>query len=41
MNIIVCMKQVVDLEQIRIKADSRQPVLDGLPVLFGDFDKCA
>jgi electron transfer flavoprotein beta subunit len=41
MNIIVCMKQVVDLEQIRIKADSRQPVTDGLPVLFGDFEKCA
>jgi electron transfer flavoprotein beta subunit len=41
MNIIVCMKQVIDLEQIRIKADTRQPVLDGLPVLFGDFDKCA
>jgi electron transfer flavoprotein beta subunit len=41
MNIIVCMKQIVDLEQIRIKADSRQPVLDGLPVLFGGFDKCA
>jgi electron transfer flavoprotein beta subunit len=41
MNIIVCMKQVVDLKQIRIKADTRQPVLDGLPVLFGDFDKCA
>jgi electron transfer flavoprotein beta subunit len=41
MNIIVCVKQVVDLEQIRIKPDSRQPVLDGLPVLLGDFDKCA
>jgi electron transfer flavoprotein beta subunit len=41
MNIIVCMKQVIDLEQIRIKPDSRQPVLDGLPVLLGDFDKCA
>jgi electron transfer flavoprotein beta subunit len=41
MNIIVCMKQVIDLEKIRIKADSRQPVLDGVPVLFGDFDKCA
>ena len=41
MNIIVCVKQVIDLEQIRIKPDSRQPVLDGLPVLFGDFDKCA
>lgn len=41
MNIIVCMKQVIDLEQIRIKPESRQPVLDGLPVLFGEFDKCA
>jgi electron transfer flavoprotein beta subunit len=41
MNIIVCMKQIIDLEQIRIKPDSRQPVLDGLPLLFGDFDKCA
>lgn len=41
MHIIVCMKQVIDLEQIRIKAETRQPVLDGLPVLFGDFEKCA
>jgi electron transfer flavoprotein beta subunit len=41
MNIIVCMKQIIDLEQIRIKADTRQPVVEGLPVLFGDFEKCA
>lgn len=41
MNVVVCMKQVIDLEQIRIKADSRQPVVEGLPVLFGDFEKCA
>jgi len=41
MNIIVCMKQVVDLEQIRIKPSTREPVLEGLPVMFGDFDKCA
>jgi electron transfer flavoprotein alpha/beta subunit len=41
MNIIVCMKQVIDLEQIRIKAETRQPVVEGLPVLFGDFEKCA
>jgi electron transfer flavoprotein alpha/beta subunit len=41
MNIIVCMKQVIDLEQIRIKADTRQPVIEGLPVLLGDFEKCA
>lgn len=41
MNIVVCMKQVIDLEQIRIKADTREPVVEGLPVLFGDFEKCA
>ena len=41
MDIIVCMKQVVDLEQIRIKPDTRQPVVEGLPVLLGDFEKCA
>ena len=41
MNIIVCMKQVVDLEQIRIKTQTREPVMEGLPVMFGDFDKCA
>ena len=41
MNIIVCMKQVVDLQQIRIKRDTREPVLEGLPLLFGDMDKNA
>ena len=41
MHVIACMKQVVDLQQIRIKRDTREPVLDGLPVLFGDFDKNA
>lgn len=41
MNIIVCMKQVVDLQQIRIKRDTRQPVLEGLPVQLGDMDKNA
>jgi electron transfer flavoprotein beta subunit len=35
------MKQVVDLQQIRIRRDTREPVLDGLPVLFGDMDKNA
>jgi len=37
----VGVKQIPDLEKIRIKADTREPVLEGLPVLFGDFDKCA
>jgi len=41
MNIIVCMKQVIDLEQIRIKPNTREPVIEGLPFLFGDFEKCA
>jgi electron transfer flavoprotein beta subunit len=35
------MKQIVDLQQIRIKRDTREPVLDGLPVQFGDMDKNA
>lgn len=35
------MKQVVDLQQIRIKRDTREPVLEGLPVLFGDMEKNA
>jgi len=41
LDVIVCMKQVVDLKQIRIKQETREPVLEGLPVLFGDFDKNA
>jgi electron transfer flavoprotein beta subunit len=41
MRIIVCMKQILDLEKIRIKADTREPVLEGLPVHFGDFEKNA
>lgn len=41
MHVVACMKQVVDLQQIRIKRDTREPVLEGLPVLFGDFDKNA
>ena len=41
MNIIVCMKEVIDLEQIRIKPNTREPVIEGLPLLFGDFEKCA
>jgi len=41
MHAIACMKQVVDLQQIRIRRDTREPVLEGLPVLFGDMDKNA
>lgn len=41
MHIIVCMKQVFDLQQIRIKGQTREPVLEGVPLVFGDFDKNA
>jgi len=39
MNIIVCMKQIPDLQQIRIK--ERRPILEGVPLIFGDMDKNA
>ncbi len=41
MDIIVCLKQNVDMKQVRIKKDTREPVLEGLPLLFGDMDKNA
>lgn len=41
MHVIACMKQVVDLQQIRIKRDTREPVLEGLPYVFGDMDRNA
>jgi electron transfer flavoprotein beta subunit len=41
MEFIVCLKQVVDLQQIRIRRETREPVLDGLPLLFGDMDRNA
>ncbi len=39
MNVIVCMKQIPDLQQIRIK--ERKPILEGAPLIFGDMDKNA
>lgn len=39
MNIVVAMKQIPDLQQIRIR--NRQPVLDGVPMGFGNIDKNA
>ena len=38
MDFIVCLKQIVDLQQVRIKKDTREPVLEGLPFLFSDMD---
>lgn len=39
MNIAVAMKQIADLQQIRIR--NRKPVLDDVPLTFGDIDKNA
>lgn len=39
MNVIVAMKQIPDLQQIRIR--NRQPVFDDIPLTFGDIDKNA
>ncbi|MEQ8175572.1 MAG: electron transfer flavoprotein subunit beta/FixA family protein [Syntrophomonadaceae bacterium] len=39
MNIVVAMKQIPDLQQIRIR--NRQPVLDDVPLTFGNIDKNA
>lgn len=41
MDIIVCLKQVPDLQQIRIKRETREPVLEGAPFIFGQFEKNA
>jgi electron transfer flavoprotein beta subunit len=39
MDIVVCMKQIPDLQQIRIK--DRKPVLENVPMVWGDLDKNA
>ncbi|MBO8158115.1 electron transfer flavoprotein subunit beta/FixA family protein [Thermosyntropha sp.] len=39
MNVVVAMKQIPDLQQIRIK--NRQPVFDDVPLTFGSIDKNA
>lgn len=39
MKIVVAMKQVPDLQQMRIR--NRQPILSGVPVTFGKIDKNA
>ena len=41
MDIIICLKQIVDLQQIRIKKETKEPILEGLPLIFGDMDKNA
>jgi electron transfer flavoprotein beta subunit len=39
MNILIAMKQVPDLQQVRIR--DRKPVLDDVPLLMGDIDRSA
>lgn len=39
MNIIVAMKQIPDLKQIRIR--NQQPILDDVPLTFGNIDRNA
>jgi len=39
MDVVVCMKQIPDLQQIRIK--ERKPILEGAPLIWGDLDKNA
>ena len=41
MNIIVCVKQTYDLQQIRIRKETRQPVLENVPLTLGNIDKNA
>lgn len=41
MNIVVCVKQTVDLQQVRIRRETRQPVLENIPLTLGAIDKNA
>ncbi len=41
MDIIVCVKQIVDLKQLRIQRETREPILEGLPWVISDVDKNA
>jgi electron transfer flavoprotein beta subunit len=41
MDILVCVKETYDLEQVRIDSGTRQPVLDGVPLEVEDLSKNA
>ena len=41
MNSIVCVKQTVDLQQVRIRRETREPILESVPLTIGDIDKNA
>jgi len=39
LRIVVCAKQVVDLAQIRMNRETREPILSGIPLIIGDIEK--
>jgi electron transfer flavoprotein beta subunit len=41
LRIIVCIKQVVDLEQVRMNRETREPILRNLPLMVGQIEKNA
>jgi electron transfer flavoprotein beta subunit len=41
MNIVVCIKQVVDVSQVKVDEASQQLILKGIPFKISDFDKNA
>jgi len=40
-NSIVCVKQTPDLQQVRIRKETREPILENVPLTIGDIDKNA
>ena len=41
MNIIVCVKQTADMQQVRIRKETREPVLENIPLTLSNLDKNA
>jgi electron transfer flavoprotein beta subunit len=41
MNIVVCMKQVIDVSQVKVDEATQQLILKGIPFKTSDFDKNA
>jgi len=41
LRIIVCVKQVVDLDQVRMNRETKEPVVKGLPMIVGQLEKHA
>ena len=41
MNIIVCVKQTPDIQQVRIRKETREPVLENVPLTLSNLDKNA